>query len=163
MNRYHTRCATETGTHDVKFILGIIVAAWAFMAPAKAETVNGIEVTEVWARVFGDETSIFVTIVNHTQDDDALLSVTSPRADRLTLQRVSVKKMKANRRGLDSIKVPAMGRVQLRPGGQYVAVESIREPLRPGESIPVTFAFRKAGRIETVALVNNQSLGNRGR
>jgi copper(I)-binding protein len=147
----------------VKFILGIIVAAWAIVSPAMAETVNGIEVTEVWARVFGDETSIYVTIVNHTQNDDALLSVTSPRADRMTLQRVSVKKMKANRRGLDSIRVPAMGKVRLRPGGQYIAIEQLREPLRPGESIPVTLIFRKAGQVETAAIVNNQSLGNRGR
>ena len=142
----------------------LLIALTSFCAPAAAQTKSGgIEVREAWARVANGQTSVYLTIVNHTGTDDALLSVTSPAADRLILQKMSVKNLAARRKGLASIGTPAMSATRLSPSAQYIAVEGLHEPLRPGQSIPVTLVFQHAGQIETVAPVGNQELGNRGR
>lgn len=146
-----------------QIIIALLTLMWG-LAPALAQTTSGgIEVKDVWARIASGQTSLFLTIVNHTATDDALLSATSPAADKLSLQKMSVKNLKAKRKDLEAVRVPAMSATRLHPGAEYIAVEGMHEPLRPGIALPVTLVFRRAGQIETTAIVNNQELGNRGR
>jgi copper(I)-binding protein len=48
---------------------------------------------------------------------------------------------------VSSIKVPADGGVQLKPGGFHVMIMELKKPVSMGEKVPVTLTFEKAGKV----------------
>ena len=42
-----------------------------------------------------------------------------------------------------------------------MVLEDLKKPLRLGEDVPLTLIFERAGRVEVIAKVSNQMLGNR--
>ncbi len=60
----------------------------------------------------------------------------------------SMKGMKA----VPSIKVPAGGSVELKPGGYHIMLEQLKGPITAGQKIPLTLTFAKAGTVEVDAI-----------
>jgi copper(I)-binding protein len=50
-------------------------------------------------------------------------------------------------RQVSSIDVPAGGTVSLQPGGLHIMLIDLKEPLRQGETFPLTLTFAKAGKV----------------
>jgi copper(I)-binding protein len=50
-------------------------------------------------------------------------------------------------RQVASIDVPAGGTVSLEPGGLHIMLIDLREPLKQGETLPLTLTFAKAGKV----------------
>jgi len=125
----------------------------------------GIQVVDAWARSSegSRETSVYLTIVNRGDRDDTLLDATSLIADSIVIEQLRIRELKAERRALGTIKISASSRVKLEPTDRYLAVTGLRDPLRPGQSLPITLRFANAGQIEVSAEVSKQELGNRGR
>ena len=46
-----------------------------------------------------------------------------------------------------ALQIPPGEEVRLDPGGMHIMLMQLRQPLPEGESIPITFTFRKAGEI----------------
>jgi periplasmic copper chaperone A len=51
-------------------------------------------------------------------------------------------------RAVKGIDLPPGVKVQLKPGGYHVMLESLKQPLKAGEVIPLTLTFEKAGSID---------------
>jgi copper(I)-binding protein len=98
------------------------------------------------------------------QNGAAYLTMKSPTADRLTAAASPV----ANRvelhlstmdggvmrmREVLAIDLPPGETVTLKPGGLHVMLMGLKQPLRPGETIPLTLEFEKAGKLEITAAV----------
>jgi copper(I)-binding protein len=49
--------------------------------------------------------------------------------------------------------LPAGDAVQLKPGGTHVMLMGVAEPLRAGQSVPLTLTFAQAGPVEVTASV----------
>lgn len=108
-------------------------------------------------------TSVYLTIVNRGDEDDLLMGASSPLADRIIIERLRIENLRAKRTSLPSIKVPALRAVELKPNDRYLAVTGLKEPLRPGQSLPLVLRFQRSGQIEVTVETTNQELGNRGR
>jgi copper(I)-binding protein len=53
---------------------------------------------------------------------------------------------------LDSLLLPAGGRLEFAPGGQHVMLEGLTRQVAEGDLVPLVFEFRRAGRITIPAL-----------
>ncbi len=62
-------------------------------------------------------------------------------------------------RAVEGIDLPPGAKVQLRPGGYHVMLESLKQPLKAGDVVPLTLNFQKAGSIEIRLAVEAMGAG----
>jgi copper(I)-binding protein len=48
-------------------------------------------------------------------------------------------------RAVDGLDLPAGRAVQLKPGGYHVMLMELRQPLKAGETVPITLVIERAG------------------
>ena len=87
---------------------------------------------------------------------DRLLSARSPRARRVEFHESSVEGGIARMRELNSVAIPAAGRVALQPGGVHLMLLGLAAPLTAGERVPLTLEFEHAGPRSLELLVADQ-------
>lgn len=116
-------------------------AAAKARAAALAAKAN-VDVAEAWARATSaGNAAVYLHIVS-AKDPDRLLGAESAMAKSVELHDDA-----APNRALQSpvIDIPAGGTVNLGPGGRYLMLTGVKEPLREGDSFLVTLHFEKAG------------------
>ena len=100
--------------------------AWAGATPGKAE--NG---------------AAYVTITSSTAD--RLVSASTPVAKKAELHTMSMQGMVMKMRPISGVDIPAGQPVSLKPGGEHIMLMGLNQPLREGQSFPLTLDFEKAG------------------
>jgi copper(I)-binding protein len=111
-----------------------------------------VVVTDPWVRgtVAGQRaTGAFMQLKSPT--DTALIGASSPAAKVVEVHEMkmdgSVMKMKA----VDRLPVPSGQMVELKPGGYHVMLMELAQPLKAGDTVPVTLTFEdRSGRKQTV-------------
>lgn len=90
----------------------------------------------------------FLTIVNGGDEDDRLVSASSPAAGRVEIHEMAMEGEVMRMRELPGgLPVPAGERVELKPGGYHLMFMELKKPLVEGETVPVTLVFEKAGEV----------------
>jgi hypothetical protein len=117
--------------------------AWARATPGKAE--NG---------------AAYLTIVSPVAD--RLTAVSTPEAKTAELHEMTmqggVMKMRPLANGID---LPAGKPVTLKPGGMHIMLMGLKQPLKKGESFPLTLTFEKGGTKEVnVAVEGPGAMGS---
>ena len=138
-------------------------ASFAGAAPAQQGS-SLVEIEDAWVRLPKDSeelASAYFTILNKSEEKDFLVGVTSSVSERAVLQEMNIENYKARYDTVAKLSIDAIERRRLRPGGYQVTLEGLTRPLRIGEEVPLTLTFERAGRVEIVAKVSNQMLGNR--
>ncbi|MFM7347906.1 MAG: copper chaperone PCu(A)C [Erythrobacter sp.] len=123
-------------------------------APAATETAaSSIAVTDPWSRETAEGQNAggaFMTIANTGTVADRLTGGSSPVAGRVEIHTMTmegdVMKMRQLEDGLD---VPAGGEVTLKPGSFHVMLMDLKQPLKAGDTVPLTLTFAGAGTVET--------------
>ena len=126
----------------------VTAAAWLLCStPLGAALAGDISVDDPFARASAGMAKVgaaFMTLQN-AGSDDKLVSATSPVADHVELHG-NIKDGDVMRmRSVESIDVPAGGSVQLAPGGVHLMLIDLKEPLKQGETFPLTLTFAQAG------------------
>ena len=136
----------------------VVFVACLLIAGAAAAQRGTVEVTDAWARATPGK----------AENGAAYLTIASPTADRLTGLTTPVAKaaelhmmtMEGTRDGammrmhpLAGVDLPAGQKVTLKPGGAHIMLVGLKEPLRPGQSFPLTLHFEKAGTSEVTVTV----------
>ncbi|MBI3418929.1 MAG: copper chaperone PCu(A)C [Proteobacteria bacterium] len=113
-------------------------------------------ITEAWARATPSDPTpeaAYFVIHNHTDADDALVSLITPAAESAELY-ANVEKNGVWELGPTGPYVIAAGKdLTLRPGGVYVVLKGLKQPLNEGDTFPLTITFNKAGKVEQDVLV----------
>jgi periplasmic copper chaperone A len=116
--------------------------------PAVSAVPQGLEIRDAWASATPggvDVSAGYFTIANGGAAD-RLVALSSPRAARVEVHEMSVNgnvmRMRAIEGGLEA---PAGGVVTLAPGGLHLMFTGVTAPFTPGEEIPVTLTFERAG------------------
>ena len=90
----------------------------------------------------------YMDITNTGRTADRLVSVTTPHAARAEIHQSSMEggmmRMKALPQGVE---IPAGGKVSLAPGGLHVMLFAPKAAVAPGDRIPLTLTFAKAGKV----------------
>lgn len=123
-------------------------------APAVAAEVT---VRDAWAAPTPagvDVAAGYLTISNATGGDDRLVSVTSPRAERVEVHEMAMDGAVMQMRPVAQLDIPAGRDVQLAPGGMHLMFYGVQEPFVAGQEIPVQLHFETAGTIDVLLPVN---------
>jgi periplasmic copper chaperone A len=126
-------------------LLGLVLALIA--APSLAQ----VTVSDAWVRgtVPGQKaTGAFMNL--KSASDAALVSASSPAAGIVEIHEMAMDGGVMKMRAVEKLPLPAGKPVDLKPGGYHVMLMDLKQPLKEGETIPVTLTFvDKDGRKST--------------
>ena len=138
----------------------VAFAAGLVLATAALAQTNQLEVTSAWARATpakAENGVAYLTIRSSTPD--RLVSVSSPVAKKAELHTMSMEGMVMKMRPLAGLDIAAGQPVTLKPGGEHIMLLGLSEPLREGQSFPLTLTFEKAGMREVIVAVEKPGAG----
>ncbi|ATG72643.1 hypothetical protein CGX12_08905 [Zobellella denitrificans] len=114
----------------VGYLFGLVLlsgASWAQVA-----------VSEGYVRAtppMGPNTAAFMQLENNGDRDLALVSATSPQAEKVELHTVLEQEGVMRMREVERIAVPAGERVSLQPGGLHIMLLGVKQPLAAGDEV----------------------------
>ena len=138
----------------------VAFAAGLVLATAALAQTDQLEVTSAWARATpakAENGVAYLTIRSPTPD--RLVSVSSPVAKKAELHTMSMEGMVMKMRPLAGLDIAAGQPVTLKPGGEHIMLLGLSEPLREGQSFPLTLTFEKAGMREVTVAVEKPGAG----
>ena len=140
---------------NMKKLLATLVLAGLYQTAMAA----GIQVEEPWARasVEGMKMSgAFMKINNDTNAQDFLVGGNSPVAERVEVHtHVNDNGVMRMREVKGGIPLPKKAVTELKPGSYHVMFMGLKQPLKEGETVPVTLKFKKAKPITIDVPVKN--------
>jgi copper(I)-binding protein len=125
---------------------------WSF-APTRARahsyTLNAVEIGHPWARPTTAQVgTAYLVLAVQGASADTLIEAETPVAERVELRNAAGEAV----RGIEILpKRP----VALRPGKPYLALVGLKQPLKLGESVPLTLRFETAGEITVTVMIEN--------
>ncbi|MEE8483263.1 MAG: copper chaperone PCu(A)C [Nitrospinota bacterium] len=142
-------------------IIGIAFVLFCFVFIGQSRA-GGITVDGTWARATAPGAATgaaYMVVKNHGSKDDLLLSVKSSVAKRTEIHTVEMKGGMMDMHRVESVRVPAGGSAELKPGGYHVMMMGLKSPLKEGDTIHVTLKFKNAGEVEVVVPVSKTGKG----
>ncbi|HEY1433593.1 MAG TPA: copper chaperone PCu(A)C [Stellaceae bacterium] len=127
-------------TKFLAFTAGLLFASAALAQPGQ------LEISNAWAGATpgkSENGAAYVTIQSPTAD--RLVSAESPVAKKVELHTMSMEGMVMKMRPIAGVDIPAGQPVSLKPGGEHIMLMGLNQPLRQGQSFPLTLDFEKAG------------------
>ena len=105
------------------------------------------EVKDVWARdTIGGTANAAIYMTITSQVPDRLVAASTPVANKTDLMTMEGGSSAMEMTYLKGIDIPANKPVSLNPGGFHVWLASLKQPLKAGQTFPLTLTFEKAGR-----------------
>jgi copper(I)-binding protein len=140
-----------------KLIAGLVaLLAVTCGVGAQSPAKPGVVVEEVWARATpGNAQSgvAYLNITNTGTTPDRLLSVSSTVAEKTELHENKTEDGVMKMRPEAPVALKPGETVTLKPGGDHLMLMGLKQPLKEGDSIPLTLLFEKAGAIQVTAKV----------
>jgi len=132
-------------------VISALLLALVFSAQAHSQTPsqNTIVVEHPWARATpgGAKTgALYVTLINNGSTGDRLMSATTPVADKVQFHGVSEDNGVSRMREMRTVEVAPGATVSFNPGDMHIMVVGLKQPLKEGQSFPLTLTFEKAGK-----------------
>lgn len=149
----------------IKTVTSVVSATMiAATALAHGYEVGSLSIKHPWSR----ETAVgqavgggFMTITNSANNEDRLVSGTTPVAAEVQLHTMTMHGgIMRMRQVTDGIAIPARGTLELKPGGYHIMFMGLKRPLQQGERFPVTLHFQRAGSVTVQFAV--QPIGSTG-
>ncbi|MGX1926464.1 copper chaperone PCu(A)C [Vibrio sp. NH-7] len=85
--------------------------------------------------------AVFAEIMNHSENDRVIVSASTEAAGKVELHDVIKEGDVMKMRQIESITVPANGKVELKPGSLHIMLFDLTQPLVEGEAIDVQITF----------------------
>jgi copper(I)-binding protein len=131
-------------------LIPILLLQLLFGGQAYAQTSgqNTIVVERPWARATptGAKSGVvYLTLINNGGSGDNLLSATTPVADQIQFHSASEEDGVSRMREMRTVEVAPRARVTFSPGGLHIMVVGLKQPLKEGQTFPLTLNFEKAG------------------
>ncbi|HZW15651.1 MAG TPA: copper chaperone PCu(A)C [Brevundimonas sp.] len=131
---------------------------------ATSRTTDAVQVAGALCRptpVGRQTTGCYLTLT--AAADDRLMSVSSPLAGRA---QVHESRMESNMMMMhqleDGLPLPAGQAVELKPGGNHIMLLAVAEPLKVGDTVPLTLTFAEAPPVDLTAAVDQPALTDSG-
>ncbi len=115
-----------------------------------------ISASRPWARATPAGAQVgaaYVELLNTGTQQDRLLSLESPLADRVEVHETGMKDGMMTMRHVAGLILPPNKPVQLAPGGTHIMLMNLKQPLVAGQSFPLTLKFQHAPAITVTVTV----------
>lgn len=134
----------------------ILLATLAAGPVVRAEGTVSIEMPYAFAVPSGARSAAaFMTLRYPVASDaesgtvpDRLMQVQTPVAGRAEIHTILIDDNTMMMRKVPVLPLPPGGRMELSPQGAHIMMMELRQPLKAGESFPMTLVFEKAGSVE---------------
>lgn len=151
----------------MKFSRVLIAAALAstfhMSAYAQDDAVGHLKIQHPYARPTApaqQNGAAYVTILNTGKSADKLIAVSSPAAKTVEIHSTSMTDNIMRMRQTKEIDLPPESNLEMTPGkGYHLMLVSLTKPLQQGEKVPLTFTFKKAGKLIVFADVETTEAG----
>lgn len=133
-----------------QIVLALALTAGSIYAYASDYKVGSVMAKHAWARVtIADRPAAgYMSVHNMGGDADRLVSASSPMAERVELHTHIMQDNIMKMRRVDAFDVPAGGTTELAPGGNHLMIFGLKHLPKPGDMIPLTVVFEKAGSVD---------------
>lgn len=134
--------------------LMVLSALAASLTVASAQA--PLTVTEAWVRepVPGRAvTAAYAVVDNPAKADIAIVGVSSEVAGTAELHEMARSGDMMKMQQVKEIKVPAAGRVELKPGGYHVMLFDLKKPLKEGDVVPLVLTTSGGATVNVTAKV----------
>ena len=95
----------------------------------------------------------YVTITNKGGAADQLVAASTPVAGKAQVHTTINANGVMQMRPVPALDVKPGATVTLKPGGFHIMLTDLKQPLKEGDSFPVTLTFSKAGQVTVTAIV----------
>ena len=148
----------------MKHLLGRIMVVVALILPfAAAAESDGIAIERPWSRAtFATTGAAYLTIMNRGETADALIAVSSPLANKVSVHKSLMEDGIMKMRPALPVELAAGEAVKLAPGGLHVMLMGLAAPLVEGAMVPIALTFRNAGAIDVQARIGPAGAPNDG-
>lgn len=129
-------------------IITLVAGALLTMSAVAADL--GITVSDAWARATApgqDSGSVQFFIIS--KKEAKLVAITSPAAGTVEIHSMAHEDGKMKMRAIESITLPADKAVDLGKSGIHVMLLNLKQPLKPGDSVPLTLTIEFADKHKT--------------
>ncbi|HEX9464625.1 MAG TPA: copper chaperone PCu(A)C [Alphaproteobacteria bacterium] len=137
----------------------VVFVALAVLAGASAgwaQSRSGIEIDTAWARATpgsSKDSAAYLRIRNTGTTPDRLLTISTPLAGTAELHETKVENGVMKMRPVEALAVAPGETVELKPGGEHIMLTGLKQPLKPGDSFPLTLKFESAGDVAVTVKV----------
>ena len=107
-----------------------------------------------------DVSAGYMTLVNDTAAEDALLSASSPRAERVEVHEMTMEGGVMQMRAVARLAIPAGQSIELAPNGRHLMFYGVTQPFAVDETIPVRLTFERAGDVDVSLPVQRPGASN---
>lgn len=135
---------TDVLPRSASFVLIALIAA-ACAVPASEAQAQPVTVKDAWVRATAPGQKVagaYMDLVSRA--DLALTGVASPAAARAELHSMSMEEGVMKMRPLARIELPSGKAVKLAPGGLHIMLIEVKQPLKPGDKVPLTLTVERA-------------------
>jgi copper(I)-binding protein len=139
-------CATVGSARTI-----VVENAWARRAPMMASPSQGGHGAPAVGSTGNG--AVYAVIKNSGSSPDTLLSAASTAARVVELHEARSEGGVMSMRPIARLPVPAGAALELKPGGYHVMLLGLTRELKPGETVPVTLTFERAGAVTVDATV----------
>lgn len=139
----------------------MIVLASAILATLLVTSVNGqqregakLGVEHAWARASAGTTgAVYLSIFNRGSSGDRLLAVNTSVADKAELHENKMENGVMKMRPVGPITIGPGQSFELKPGADHVMLIGLKQPLKQGQTFPLTLSFERAGDVQVTVRV----------
>jgi len=126
----------------MKYIIPLILIGAFLLSACSAP--GDIEVHQAWVRptAKGENAAVYLTIHNHTANDDELISASSNVADVIEIHQSKMENDVMQMGMLTSLPIAAGEEVNFAPGGLHFMLVNIKQDLILGEHIGLILHFK---------------------
>jgi len=126
----------------MKYVLSVILIGAFLLSACSAP--GDIEVHQAWVRptAQGENAAVYLTIHNHTANDDELIGATTTGADVAEFHESKVENDVMQMNMLTSVPIAAGEEINFAPGGLHIMLVNIKRELVLGEHIGLILHFK---------------------
>lgn len=147
----------------LEVIAAISLTLAAIITSADGVNASSVMITEAYARASATPTAgagaAYISLMNHASEADTLLSAASPAAEAVEVHMTETVDGVMKMRGAGPLEVPAMGMLEMKPGGYHLMLMGLKAPLAKGNDIEITLTFAKAGDVKVKVPVGEVAAG----
>ncbi|MDR2876131.1 MAG: copper chaperone PCu(A)C [Methylobacillus sp.] len=130
----------------------LLYALGLLLATTTTHAAPPLEISHAWARATAPGQTVGAAYMElKSATDLTLVAAESTIAASVDIHTMSMKNGVMEMRMLKALELPANQTVKLEPGGMHLMLNDLKQPLKPGEIIPVTLTLKdKSGQTTTL-------------
>jgi periplasmic copper chaperone A len=120
-----------------------------------AVSAGGIDVRDAWSRSTppGIEVGVAYLVIRNNGGPDRLIGASSPIAKHTELHISKMEDGVMKMLPLGAVNIEPGTQTAFAPGGRHVMLIGLKQPLKDGDTFPLTLTFEHAGRLRTMVHV----------